>query len=323
MERVSTLPSLIPLYGEKFDRFGILFPLALILFFSVYFFNFNVDINNLFYIFFFKILINQWHVFLSFFLTLEHEKIRGYIKENLLLVLASCFVISFIGIFNVHYFKVLFGYFGLYHIIMQIYGLLVISYKRSQDEIEKKISLAAYCVFVFSSLMFWFQGFSRVPHSYMVKNNILSLPALIQASLLIGSVVLAAAVYLGYIAYKGFTKRIINQGQLCIMLGAFLIFAVGLVFARSNNLFYLLSLTFHGLTYSAHVYYAKDKAHKGAVVKYKMSVILTLIGAIIWTWSLDHFNDKEFLYPLIYSPLVIHFVFDGFIWKKNRYAQLS
>ena len=300
MQNERVLPALIPLYGDKFDRLGIVIPLLVILFFSFFFFNFNINTDHLIYFFFFKIVINQWHVFLSFFLTLEHEKIQKYIRDNWPVVLLSCSLISIIGIFNVQYFKILFGYFGLYHITMQLYGLLVISYKRSQDDIERKISLIAFSIIVFSSLMFWFQGFSNVPMAYMVKDNIPRIPALIPSSLLIWSIVFSVVIYLGFIVYKAMTKKILNQGQLCIMLGVFLIFSVGLVFARSNNLFYLLSLTFHGLTYSAHVYYAKEKADKGVLVKDKMSIVYTLLGAIIWTLSLEYFQDKEFLYPLIY-----------------------
>lgn len=313
----------IPLYGGKVEIFGVILPLFLIVFFSFFFFEFNVKLNDLFYFFFFKIIINQWHVFLSFYLTLEHQKIQQYIRQNLTLVFLSCFAISIVGIFSVHYFKVLFGYFGLYHIIMQLYGLLIISSKKSQDKIEEKMALAVFCVMIIASLLYWFQGFSRVPHSYMVSNNILKIPTLIPASVLITIVLYSAASYLLYALYKLIAKKILNQGQLIVMIGTFVIFSIGLVFAKSNNLFYLLSLTFHGLTYSAHLYFAKERSDKGAIVKRKMNVVYTLVGAILWTISLEYFADKEFLYPLLYAPLIMHFVFDGYFWKKNRYAQFT
>ena len=59
------------------------------------------------------------------------------------------------------------------------------------------------------------------------------------------------------------------------------------------------------------------------IVKNNMNIVYTLIGAVIWTISLEYFNGKEFFYPLLYAPLIMHFVFDGYFWKKNRYARFT
>lgn len=312
---------LVKMYNDKIDAYGMIFPLIFMLALTMFFHETMIDENGLVYLLIFKIVINQWHVLLSLFLSLEHQKILNFAKDNIYLVLISIFGLSVVALFNVKLFMILFGYFGLYHIIMQAYGLLKIGHKNSTDIFENKLTLLLFWAMIFLSLLYWFQGSSFVGPHYMVPNNIPQFSQIISPIFIKIISIVLAAIYILNLIFKMVKKQEFNLGLFYVMLGVFLVFVFGLVLAKSNNLFYILSFTFHGVTYSAHVYYAKTKASNGLFVTNYKALFASLVCAILWSIVLETNKTNESLYSVIYIPLIAHFVFDGYFWKKNRYAQ--
>jgi hypothetical protein len=245
-----------------------------------------------------------------------------YLIKNINIVLIIVMFLPLIGFYNVNYFETALGYFGIYHIVMQLYGFLVISNKKINEKLDSILTRICFWLIVCSALLHWFQGYSTVGLNYFFINKLILFPSIVSSAVLFKVMMVSVILYMAYSFKKLFFDKVINLGQIYVMLASWIIFYFGLVLSKSNNLFYLLSLTFHGINYLVHVIYSKKKLNNEVIVKDYKNVQFTIIASLIWSISLLIWGTNPYIIPIVYIPLYLHFVFDSFFWKKNRVAKL-
>lgn len=246
------------------------------------------------------------------------------------------------------------AYLAVFHFIRQQYGFMRI-YSRRQV-IPKWASgvhtLTIYAVTVFPILIWHAQGPKNF--NWFVENDFLYFNSPLLAEVFKVCFIVCVLLFLGTEICLFRSFRIFNIPRLVLVAGTALSWYVGIVVYNGDLTFTFLNVVAHGIPYMALIWTGEKKqAHKAqhGILSYfftSYGVLLfagslfvfayveeglwdslvwrehgSVFGSFYFLSQVSHAKALCFLVPLLSLPQVVHYVLDGFIWKRNASDDLK
>jgi hypothetical protein len=233
------------------------------------------------------------------------------------------------------------AYLAVFHFARQQYGWVALYRARAGERgrLGKVIDTSAVYLATIYPLLYWHTHLPRrfwwfLPHDFA------SAPiALDRVVLPIYLVALAA--YAIRSLYRGLVLRSTNPGKDIVVLTTAVCWYVGIVGLNSDYVFTVTNVITHGVPYLALVYwYARSRRDQiGGIYKaLARSPVIFLL--VLWMaayieellWDRGVWHDRAWLFgaawdtgwfklilvPLLTLPQLVHYVLDGFVWRRKN-----
>lgn len=267
------------------------------------------------------------------------------IKRRLLLYLAVPLIGYAIGVALYSESDLLFwrllAYLAVFHFVRQQYGWVALYRARIGEKglTGKLIDASAIYLATIYPLLYWH---SHLPRKFwwFLKDDFASLPSLI-ANIVFPIYCLALVAYAIRSLYRLLIRREANPGKDMVVMTTALCWYLGIVRFNSDYAFTVTNVVIHGVPYLVLVYWYSSKRKKTTTGPYRIlastpvTFLLTLwliayVEELFWDRGVWH--DRSWLFggawdwqslkvwfvPLLALPQVIHYVLDGFIWRRKN-----
>jgi hypothetical protein len=232
------------------------------------------------------------------------------------------------------------AFIAVFHFVRQQYGWVAL-YRRKLKETSRVtwwIDASAVYLATLYPLAFWM---TRLPRNFewFVKDDFLSLPSITE-TVLFPLYVLALGAYAVKSVYLYLTTGFINIGKDIVVLTTVVCWYVGIVALNSDYAFTVTNVIIHGVPYFALVYFYARARRETARPFYKrlsnnwlvfMATLwaLAYIEELLWHRGVWHERNwlfgedfdfgalKLFIVPLLALPQLVHYVLDGFVWRRK------
>lgn len=237
------------------------------------------------------------------------------------------------------------AYLAVFHFVRQQYGWVALYRARlgERDAVGRWIDTAAIYLATIYPLVYWHANLPR-RFAWFVPNDFATLPqraAQILAPVYwtVLSVYALRSLYLWFVRGKG------NPGKDIVVASTAVCWYVGIVAYNSDYAFTVTNVIIHGVPYFALVYwYARRRALESPrpykwLARGPLTFLMTLwifafVEEMLWdrgvwherswlfgeSWNID--SLKIWIVPLLALPQVIHYVLDGFIWRRKSNPDL-
>lgn len=323
-------------YSKAWTFLFFAFPFILILSMNLIF---GYDVKSskeksLIYFFLIKYITDATHVMSTYFLFLKSSAHRRALNSKLYLVPVLTILVSYLIYgYSTQTFEVILGYMALFHIVMQQFGWLKISHRLNKcDSFEQKINYSAFIGMTLMPILYWHSGASVVSPSYFYPENIKVIFSTKMAGYFVLGSYLLTAPMVFYTIFNFLKNRIVNLSSVLITIATGNIFYIGLIYAKSPTYFWLSLIITHAWGY--HFFISKNlmqlEGFSSQANSYKKNtrVILSWMLAIIllagtWYYFIFSFKHLKWVIPMLWSPLLIHYVFDSIVWKRKFLNKLG
>jgi hypothetical protein len=235
------------------------------------------------------------------------------------------------------------AYLAVFHFIRQQYGWVALYRVRAgeRDALGKWIDTVAIYAATLYPLIYWHTHLPR-RFWWFLTNDFATMPALIER--------IAAPIYwaaLGVYAFKALygwlVKRVGNPGKDIVVVTTVLCWYIGIVGYNSDYAFTVTNVVIHGVPYFALIYWysrarMKQTGGRGVyrIFAHGPAIFLVTLWAIAYIeemfWDRGVWQDRSWLFgspweigtlklvlvPLLALPQLVHYVLDGFIWRRKN-----
>jgi hypothetical protein len=240
------------------------------------------------------------------------------------------------------------AYLAVFHFIRQQYGWVALYRVRAgeRDLFSKWIDTAAIYAATLYPLIYWHTHLPR-RFWWFLTNDFAAMPLMIEH--------IAAPIYwlvLGVYVFKSLfgwlVKREGNPGKDIVVVTTALCWYIGIVGYNSDYAFTVTNVVIHGVPYFALIYWysrSRMKQTNGRSV-YRIfahgpALFLVMLWAIAYIeemfWDRGVWQDRSWLFgspweigtlklvlvPLLALPQLVHYVLDGFIWRRKNNPDLA
>lgn len=280
-------------------------------------------------------------------------------KIHKLKLLAVPFLVWIVGVMvysiSSKLFWSLLAYFAVFHFIRQQYGFFRLYSKRETSYRWRKgvLSITIYAVTVIPILIWHVRG--QQNFNWMTAGDFwyINLPFL--EPILNGGMILIGIAYLFVEWKEKQDSGYLNTPRILLTLSTCFSYYVSIVLTNNDFIFSLVNVIGHGIPYLALVYFSEKKELKedsptllklvlskwGWVLFYAIVFAFayfeeTLWDVFIWRentvpfgWlygTFNQLNDDQVIslfVPLLIMPQVVHYILDGYIWRKKDYRILQ
>lgn len=263
------------------------------------------------------------HIFAVFPAVLSRLNHRPEFRRNFaFLALAVFILVLAVYLTSESLFTSILAYLALFHILRQQVGWVMIARAKAKDPTPRSLDLLQIYSLMFFPVIWWHSGLSTVSKKYFVPGDLaLSFPEQVGWLALTVFILVQAYYWFSYLR-----KPVRNQAKHLVLASTFIWFFFGLVLPGNSDFFWVSLILIHGLAY---IYYVSRMAPTPWNPLQKISVTARLkyfFAFLLLTgicWSTLHFTLysqsewKQVLAPLVWTPLLLHYVFDGVIWRKG------
>lgn len=233
------------------------------------------------------------------------------------------------------------AYLAVFHFIRQQYGWLALYRAKAGDRgrLGKLIDSGAIYLATIYPVVYWHTHLPRrfwwfLPHDFA------AVPVALDRVLL-PAYLLALASYAARSIYRGLVLHKPNPGKDIVFFTTAVCWYVGIVGLNSDYVFTVTNVITHGVPYLALVYwYARSRRDKiGGIYKMLTGnplifLLVLWLGAYIeeLLWDRGVWHDRAWLFgaawdtgwfklilvPLLALPQLVHYVLDGFVWRRKN-----
>jgi hypothetical protein len=233
------------------------------------------------------------------------------------------------------------AYLAVFHFIRQQYGWVALYRARAREtgRLGKLIDTAAIYLATIYPLIYWHTHLPR-RFWWFLAHDFAAVPMALD-SIARPLYLMALAAYATNSLYRAVIKRRTNPGKDIVVLTTAICWYVGIIGLNSDYAFTVTNVITHGVPYLALVYwYARTRRDKvGGVYKMLASspvifLLVLWIGAYIeeMLWDRGVWHDRAWLFgtawevgwlklilvPLLALPQLVHYVLDGFVWRRRN-----
>lgn len=240
------------------------------------------------------------------------------------------------------------AYLAVFHFIRQQYGWVALYRSRAgeRDRLTRWIDTTAIYASTIYPLIYWHTHLPR-RFWWFLANDFTSLPVIIERA--------AAPIYIvslgAYAAnslYRAIVHQRINPGKDIVVVTTALCWYIGIIGFNSDYAFTVTNVVIHGVPYFALIYwYARRKLNqsgpRGALKLFSKGPIgfLVALWAVAYIeemlWDRGVWHDRSWFFgsawdlgslklllvPLLALPQLVHYVLDGFIWRRKSNPDFS
>jgi hypothetical protein len=235
------------------------------------------------------------------------------------------------------------AYLAVFHFIRQQYGWVALYRARSgeRDAVGKWIDAMAVYAATLYPLIYWHTHLPR-RFWWFLANDFTRIPALIErvAAPLYW---LALGTYISKSLYGWLMKREGNPGKDIVVVTTAVCWYVGIIGFNSDYAFTVTNVVIHGVPYFALIYWysrtrMKQNGGRGVyrIFAHGPAIFLISLWAIAYIeemfWDRGVWQDRIWLFgspweigmlkvllvPLLALPQLVHYVLDGFIWRRKN-----
>jgi hypothetical protein len=240
------------------------------------------------------------------------------------------------------------AYLAVFHFIRQQYGWVALYRVRAgeRDKLGKWIDSTAIYAATLYPLIYWH---TRLPRRFwwFMANDFAAIPLLVER--------MAAPIYwTALIAYAlkslhgWIVRRAGNPGKDIVLVTTALCWYIGIVGYNSDYAFTVTNVVIHGVPYFALIYwYSRTRMTQTdgrgvfRIFAHGPALFLTVLWAIAYIeemfWDRGVWQDRSWLFgspwdigtlklllvPLLALPQLVHYVLDGFIWRRKNNPDFS
>jgi len=219
-----------------------------------------------------------------------------------------------------------FGYFAIFHVLMQQYGWLKrLQKKRVQEPWRKAFDVLVFWMIYLVPLIYWHTPMNARTRSYIFENNLsLEIPAAVWPPLH-GVFWLALGIFVAVNIYESLREKSIDAGKVGFFIYSLIWFYAGLVLFPTSGFFGNVLLLTHGFAYHIHINsYRKDKDDKLSrknffqrkYLRYVVYAIAIVVVSRGW-YSFKHYFDGHWGLPFYWIPLMVHHTWDSLLWRRS------
>ena len=235
------------------------------------------------------------------------------------------------------------AYLAVFHFVRQQYGWVALYRVRAgeRDALGKWIDTVAIYAATLYPLIYWHTHLPR-RFWWFLTNDFTTMPSMIER--------IAAPIYwlaLGLYAFKSLylwlVKREGNPGKDIVDVTTALCWYIGIVGYNSDYAFTVTNVVIHGVPYFALIYWysrtrMKQTSGRGVyrIFAHGPAIFLVTLWAIAYIeemfWDRGVWQDRSWLFgspwevgtlklvlvPLLALPQLVHYVLDGFIWRRKN-----
>lgn len=294
--------------------------------------------------------IDVSHVYSTLYKTYSNK--NAIQKHNLLLKITPLICLM-VGIFLYSIKDILFwrcvAYLAVFHFIRQQYGFFRL-YSRNEENSKltnQILNYSIYLVTLLPILMWHTQG--QKHFNWFVEGDFLYFPSLISFLILKSLYFVTLGVYIVTELIIYYKSKAFNLPRFLLTTGTALSWYIGIVEFNADIVFTSLNVIAHGIPYMALIWVTERpnaKINQKGVFKVFFSTygVILFVGfllilafveegiwdAIVWRDNQTLFQGFYFLHsvtdtkwlsllvPILSLPQIVHYVLDGFIWKRDR-----
>ena len=243
----------------------------------------------------------------------------------------TALILTTIAIFFVSpiMYLVVFHFYTLHHTIMQQYGFVRITHRKSADSPSLKlIELSFFFLFILIGIVYWHLGLSHVALK-LVHSRPIVLPFHFSQIAHLKYWILGGylSALLSFLFTKFFVFRTDNLSSLILILNSHSIFLLLLLFSKSVLIFLIAMRLSHDFPYLYLIrkQWAKSPNYFGWFKnKKRVLVPVSFVAGLALLLQFFNLYDQKLspeiptlIYVLAWTPSVFHYLVDGIIWKKN------
>lgn len=243
----------------------------------------------------------------------------------------------------------LLAYLAVFHFVRQQYGFMRL-YSRTEHSslFNRKLDAVAIYTATLYPILWWHLHPGR-NFNWFIEEDFMFLSANRLTPIATGLYILVIAAYLIKEIRLAYQLRTFNVPKNAIVFGTFISWFVGIVLLNGDLVFTLLNVVSHGIPYMALVWVTSKKEQERQTNKvsrlfFGQYGVFCFIGCLfllawleegvwdgfvwrehqsvfLWFSRLPQMTSKytlAFLVPLLSLPQSVHYVLDGFIWRKGR-----
>ena len=301
------------------------------------------------------LLIDVAHVYSTIYKTYCKPAARAEHRLKLIIVPLLVWMVGiFVYSLSTKLFWSLLAYFAVFHFIRQQYGFFRLYSLKSTRKRWMTIILNStiYAVTIIPILIWHCNG--QRNFNWMTEGDFVyfNLPLLVP--ILNGLLVICCALYL-WVEWKEWkANEKLNVPRILLTFSTGLSYYVSIVLTNNDFVFSLVNVVGHGIPYLALVWYSEKRVLNETsthFLKYIFSkwgwiafylIVLGLAYAeesawdvLVWRensesfgWLYNTFNAIDddqilaFVVPFLIMPQVVHYILDGYIWKKKHTTEL-
>jgi hypothetical protein len=332
--------------GEPWqDVLGILLPpfAALLLVACV---NPMAEVDPLWWLFLI-VFVDVAHVYSTLFRAYWARESRQKFGEKLWVIPLVCLVIGvMLHMWSPLWFWRLLAYAAVWHFVRQQYGFLRL-YERNEVHLNWRRRLSALTIYTATvyPLLFWHLSGDRQFH-WMVDGDFMSMktasPFVLEVFRWLYFTVIA--VYVTTEIRYALTKQLVNWPKNLFVFGTVISWYFGIIFFNGDMAFTALNVISHGVPYLMLVWLSDGariikgrQTWQGVIFFLGIVILLAWSEEALWdslVWR-DHAVFFKWLYPeqpigdrtwlnlivpLLALPQLVHYVLDGFIWRRKSLA---
>lgn len=235
------------------------------------------------------------------------------------------------------------AYLAVFHFIRQQYGWVALYRARAGERgaLGKWIDTIAIYTATLYPLIYWHTHLPR-RFWWFLTNDFTQIPVVIER-MAAPIYWLALAAYVVKSLYGWLVKRAGNPGKDIVVVTTALCWYIGIVGYNSDYAFTVTNVVIHGVPYFALIYWysqvrMKQKGGRGIyrIFAKGPAVFLVTLWAIAYIeemfWDRGVWQDRSWLFgspweigafklvlvPLLALPQLVHYVLDGFIWRRKN-----
>jgi hypothetical protein len=238
------------------------------------------------------------------------------------------------------------AYLAVFHFIRQQYGWVALYRARANERgrLGLYIDSAAIYLATIYPLIYWHTHLPR-RFWWFLPLDFAALPHFLDA-VVRPLYWLALTLYCGRSLYRGLVKEQWNPGKDIVLISTALCWYVGIVRFNSDYAFTVTNVITHGVPYLALIYWYVRKRAGSNQAAYKLMARWPLLFlATLWIaayleemlWDRGVWHDRPWLFgasweleaikwvlvPLLALPQIVHYLLDGFVWRRKNNPILS
>jgi hypothetical protein len=285
------------------------------------------------------------HVYSTLFRTYWSRATRERTGSLLWMIPLSCFVIGvLVHMYSPMWFWRLLAYAAVWHFVRQQYGFLrLYERKETLSNAQRWISGSAIYAATLYPILYWHVSGDRVFH-WMVEGDFFALHDASKGLLdwAFVAYVGLAGVYIVAEVRRIVVHKAVNWPKLILIVGTYVSWYFGIVHYNGDWAFTALNVISHGIPYLVLIWITDGnrvvrtgKRWKAFIVFLMLVLVLAFTEEAFWDsliWR-DHPVFFEWMYPespigdrawlnllvpLLALPQLVHYVLDGFIWKRPK-----
>jgi hypothetical protein len=233
------------------------------------------------------------------------------------------------------------AYLAVFHFIRQQYGWVALYRARAGERgaMGKLIDAGAIYLATVYPLVYWHTHLPR--HFWWFLPHDFALVPIALDRILYPVYLLALGAYCAKSLYQRLVERKTNPGKDIVVLTTAVCWYVGIVGLNSDYAFTATNVITHGVPYLALVYfYARSRRDKIGGIYRKLARNPLIFLLVLWLaayleemlWDRGVWHDRAWLFgaawdtgwfklilvPLLALPQLVHYVLDGFVWRRKN-----